>query len=98
MAPHQVTHARDLMERGYVEVTAWGDFAVGDRVHHIGQQWGAAEDNGTATIERIFHKPESAWALKYNAPDVEIIVKRDEPQWGSDYGYWANYHTVKVNR
>lgn len=94
MTPDQ--QADDLLGRGYTEVQEWGELHVGDRVRHVGQHY--AWDDGTATIERIFYHPTSAWAQKYNAPDVEIIVRRDAEMFGDMHGFWANYHTVKVSQ
>lgn len=84
----------DMLKHGYVEVTEINDLKVGARVKHSGQRWPGAYSNGTATIERIFHKPVSSWSQKYHRQDIEIIVKKDNPEFGSEYGYWADYHTV----
>lgn len=84
---------QELLARGYVEVTEFNSLKVGARVKHVGQQWGGAYTNGTATIERIFHKERSSWSQKTNRPDIEIIVKKDTTPFNSGYGYWADYHT-----
>ena len=74
--------AQSLLMCGYTEVQEVATFKVGARVRHVGHQYPEAR-NGTATIERIFTR----------GVDVEMIVKRDAPEFGSEYGYWANYHT-----
>ena len=85
--------AKDLLDRGYVEVESAAGFSVGDRVHHIGEQYYDARQRGTGSVERIFEKPS---LLRY--VDVELIVKRDQPGWfpTDTHGYWANYHTQGV--
>lgn len=104
MSGHDITtldaeaQAADLLKRGYVEVQEWGELHVGDRVRNTGQRWSEAIAEGTATIERIFHKPDSAWEAKYGRPDVEIIAVRDKPDFGSTHGFWADYHTVKADQ
>lgn len=84
---------QELLGRGYVEVKEINNLKVGARVKHVGQQWGDAYRNGTATIERLFVKERSSWSQKMNRPDIELIVKRDKPQFDLEYGYWADYHT-----
>lgn len=84
---------QELLARGYVEVGEINDLKVGARVKHVGQQWGGAYRNGTATIERLFFKERSSWSQKTNRPDIEIIVKKDTTPFNSGYGYWADYHT-----
>lgn len=83
--------AQEMLTRGYVEVSEINNLKVGARVKHSGQRWPGAYATGTATIERIFHKPVSSWTQKYGRQDIEIIVKRDTPDFG-EYGYWADYH------
>ena len=82
------TRAAELLSSGYLEVDQAGELQVGQRVRHAGQQYAEARRFGTAVIERIFQR----------APDIELIVKRDKPEWGPDdtHGYWADYHTVAV--
>lgn len=89
MTPQE--HAEDLLNRGYIEVQEWRELHVGDRARHVNQLWAEAT-TGTATIKRIFHKPDSPWADKWGRPDVEIILTRDN----GDDAYWADYHTVKA--
>lgn len=87
--------AKELLDMGYEEVTEapgpYGALNVGQRVHHVGQQYSEARA-GTATIERIFirHSRDN---------DVEVIAKRDKPIWGPNdtHGYWANYHTIPAS-
>lgn len=81
----------DMLKRGYVEVSEINKLAVGARVKHSGQRWPESYRDGTATIERIFHKPVSSWSQKYNRQDIELIVRRDGDELA--YGYWADYHT-----
>ena len=84
------TQAQSLLDHGYVEVNKLGRFKKGQRVHHIGQKYWQAHQNGTATIERIFRRPQ-------RGRDVELIVKMDDPNsMSGEYGYWADYHTVIV--
>lgn len=85
--------AADLLASGYLETTSIGRLTVGQRVHHIGERYPEASDNGTAVLERIFHQPGRA---PHNT-DVEVIVKRDKPRYENDtHGFWADYHTVVV--
>lgn len=82
------SQAKSLIHYGYTEVDEHGPFKKGRRVHHIGEQYTEAR-SGTATIERIFVR----------RSDVEMIVRRDNPDHiGGPHGYWANYHTVVVER
>lgn len=81
----------DMLEHGYVEVSEINKLKVGARVKHTNQRWPGSYTNGTATIERIFHKPVSSWSQKYNRQDIELIVRRDGDELA--YGYWADYHT-----
>jgi hypothetical protein len=83
----------DMLKQGYVEVSEMNNLKVGARVKHISQQWPGSYTNGTATIERIFHKPVPSWPQKHTRQDIELIVKKDKPEFGSTYGYWADYHT-----
>ena len=85
-------HAKDLLDRGYVDVQEFDNLRIGQRVRHVGQQYSAARLNGTAVIEWIFKSPR----IIHGRPDVEVIAKRDKPIWGPDdtHGYWADYHTV----
>jgi hypothetical protein len=84
---------KDMLARGYVEVTEINALKVGARVKHTGQRWSGAYTNGTATIHRIFHKELSSWSQKYSRQDIELIVKRDNVALNDEYGYWADYHT-----
>lgn len=86
--------ASDLLKSGSVEVKEFGSLKVGSRVHHNGQRWPGAEVNGTGTIERIFHRPNSAWERSYGRPDVELIVKRDSSAIypGDAHMFVADYH------
>ncbi|XKH58521.1 hypothetical protein LG293_15830 (plasmid) [Citricoccus nitrophenolicus] len=93
--------AASLETNGYTEVTELGNLTVGARVRHISERYAAAQDRGTGTIERIFHKPDSAWSKDWGSPDIEVIVRRDEPRSGLG-GTWthtqlANYHLVVVH-
>jgi hypothetical protein len=86
-------NVREMLKRGYVEVSEINNLKVGARVKHSGQRWPGAYTNGTATIERIFHKPVSSWSQKSSRQDIELIVRRDTPVFDHDFGYWADYHT-----
>lgn len=87
----------EMLANGYVEVTEFNNLKVGARVCHSGQRWYEARVHGTATIERILHKPVSSWSQKYNRPDIELVAKRDKSDFtGDEYGYWADYHAVLV--
>lgn len=90
MTPEE--QAADLLKRGYREVTEYSNLVIGQRVRHVGQRYSQALDHGTATIERIFHHPDSQWSRSHDADDVEVIVQKDD----GSYGFWANYHTVTV--
>lgn len=81
----------EMLKHGYVEVSEINRLSVGARVKHSGQRWPESYRDGTATIERIFHKPVSSWSQKYNRQDIELIVRRDGDELA--YGYWADYHT-----
>ena len=96
MHEHPLTaerHAADLLSRGYHEIQQWGDLRVGDRARHVNQLWPKAR-TGTATIKRIFHKPNSAWEAKWGRPDVELSLTRDN---GED-AFWADYHTEPARK
>lgn len=84
--------AEDLLKRGYVEVTEFGEIEVGARVRGANQRYWQAVECGTGEVERIFHKPQSAWSQKYGTADVEMIVKRDD----GTYSQLANYHVRVV--
>lgn len=86
------TQVQSLLDYGYVEVQEHGCLKVGQRVRHVGQQYSEAYNNGTGTLERIFHRPD-------RGNDVEVIVKRDKPQFGphDTHGFWANYHTIVID-
>ena len=88
--------AQDLIARGYVEVQEIGRLKVGQRVRHGGQRGPEAVDAGTGVLERIFHNPDSAWERRWHQRDVEVIVKRDRPEFGNDHGFWADYDTAVV--
>jgi|SRR5213595_763586 len=86
--------AENLLKRGYVEVTEFGEVEVGARVRGANQRYWQAMKCGTAEVERIFHKPQSAWSQKFGTPDVEMIVKRDD----DTYSQLANYHVIVVEK
>lgn len=87
------THTVDLLKSGYLEVSEHGELRVGQRVHHSGEKWSEARTEGTAVIERIFARPRTIQGRE----DVELIAKLDRPTfWGSEHGFWADYHTVIV--
>lgn len=96
MSPEE--HAADLLDRGYAEVAAAAGLAVGMRVRHGNEQYASAVLHGTGNIERIFHKPDSAWSREWGGPDVELIVKRDKPRFGPNdtHAYVANYHVIPM--
>lgn len=82
-----------MLSNGYIEIPRHNEFATGDRVRHGSHRWPDAIDGGTGTIERVLHKPNSAWAQKYKAEDVELVIANDD----GSYGTWASYHTVKID-
>ena len=88
----------DLLSRGYVHIDEVAGIRVGDRVHHIGQRWWQARQEGTATVVAVTENVGSAWAQKYGARDVELVVLRDKPifEGMSRVSTWANYHTGKA--
>lgn len=88
--PKHEARAAELLARGYTEVESAGQFSVGQRVRHVGEQYPDAMWNGTAVIERMFTLPEGR--------DVELIARRDKPRWGPDdsHGFWASYHTAPI--
>lgn len=90
MTPDEI--AEDMIRRGSVEVTYFGDLAVGDRVRHIGHRWPDAYRIGTGTIERIFHRPNSVWSRTHGRPNVELFVKKDD----GSYSYLADYHVEVI--
>jgi len=86
MSPEEV--AADLTRRGSVDVQESGRLTVGCRVRKANQRWPEAFERGTGVVDRIFHKPNSAWEQKYRRPDVELIVKNDD----GTHSYVADYH------
>ena len=90
--------AADLLAAGSVEVEEFGELRVGSRVRLSGERWTEAQEFGTGAVERIFHKPNSSWERSYGRPDVELIVKRDQPRFGPDdtHAFVADYHVVKA--
>lgn len=90
-------HEADLIANGYLPVESHGAIAIGTRVRGRGQQWPQAIRWGTGTVTFIGHKPGSAWEREWGMPDVELIVKRDEPQFGSDEMHVAQYHVATVD-
>lgn len=86
--------AEDLIARGYIELQEIDRLKVGQRVCNANQRYHKAHQDGTAMLERIFHKPDSQWERKWGQPDIEVIVKRDDPTYGGTHGVWASYGTV----
>lgn len=82
-----------LLDRGYVEIPEHKGLRPGVRVSHTGERYSSAIHNGTATVEQVFKSPR----LIQGREDIEIIVKRDKPTWGSTHGQWADYHAVITN-
>jgi len=86
-----------LQKRGFTEVQEINGLTVGARVRATGEQFSRAYREGTGTIERIFHNERSSWAQKYQRPDIELIIKRDKPDFGGDeYITRADYHVAVV--
>lgn len=81
--------AQWLIDHGYEETSEIGDYKVGQRVYHRGQQWPDALANGTGTVERIFHRPAG------QSKDIELIIKRDAAFLSEDntHGFWADFLT-----
>jgi hypothetical protein len=99
MASQEAADAAALiaLKRGSVELQEFNGLKVGTRVRHVGEQFSAAYRNGTGTIERIFHLEKSSWTQKYHRPDIELIVKRDNPSSPDDvYRFLADYHVEVV--
>lgn len=86
--------AEYFLARGYVEVQEIGEFKIGQRVCNTNQVYSKARQDGTAVLERIFHAPGSLWEKKYGQPDIEVIVRRDDPAYGGTHGVWASYGTI----
>jgi len=89
----------DLRENGFTELEEFGALHPGRRVHHVSQEWARGGD-GTATIVHVLRrgsdeKPDG-WEQKWGRPNIEVIVRRDEPQFGRLVGTWTDYHTVVV--
>lgn len=73
---------------------------AGARVHHIGENYFEAMSQGTATVVSVWRRgtdeqPDS-WERQYGAPNVEVIVRRDDSHPMPGLHLWANYHTVVV--
>lgn len=79
-----------LIDRGYAEVEEHKGLKPGARVRHIGERFGY--DDGTATVRHVLLKDPSAWSQTYRQPDVEVVVEKDRPLFGSVVGQWADYH------
>lgn len=90
-------HAGNLLARGYTEVTESQHLSIGARVRQTDEDYDKALRHGTGTIERIFHKPGSAWSQHWGSPDVELIIKRDKPRFVSEHAFLANYHVTVVS-
>lgn len=90
----------DLTARGYRDIAAAGSIKTGSRVHHAGQQYPEARDNGTATVLAVLEKSPSAWSGTYRRPDIEIIVESDKPFMPGmpTVSNWADYHTRPAAR
>ncbi|WP_159600005.1 hypothetical protein [Agromyces humi] len=86
-------HRKELTDRGYVDIDEHRGLKVGARVHHIGEKWWEAGENGTATVVAILEKNPSSWSWG-GRPDIELIAQRDDPSWGGPFGRWADYHTA----
>ena len=86
--PEEERRVKDLLSIGFTEITGTNRLHVGDRVHHAGQQYPGAHWDGTGNIVRMFQRTRHG-----GEPEIEVIVKRDEPEFGTLYGYWASYHT-----
>jgi hypothetical protein len=85
--------ADELLARGFVEIPEFRKLKVGGRIRGQGQRWYEAVVHGTATVERIFHKPDSSWSQKYGRPDVELIARRDS----GDIMLVADYHVTTAD-
>lgn len=81
-----------LTSAGYLPVRLHSRFHLGQRVRHIGEQYSDALHNGTGVIEKIYVRDRDG--------SIEMIIKRDNPRTGlgSAYGYWADYHTVTIEK
>lgn len=72
------------------------DIRSGARVHHQGERYGAALNQGTATVVAVMRRgsdecPDS-WERSYGRPNVEVLVESDRYEEGT-YRWWADYHT-----
>lgn len=80
---------QDLMSRGYKRIDH-KRLPVGARVRNRGEQYHAALWKGTAVVEAVLRNEGSSWERRYGAPDIEVVVTRDD----GTVGQWANYGTV----
>lgn len=85
----------DLVSRGYKEIdeTSSG-IRAGDRIRNRSHQWPEAAKDGTATALAVLRNEGSTWEQTYDAPDVEILVERDN----GTFTQWASYGTFFVSR
>lgn len=90
-----------LLDVGYTEVAGFTrsgrTLTAGQRVHHRGEQFRQAYEDGTAIVLAVFHNIGSPWEREYGRPDVELLVLTDRDRFGGGHiGQWADYHTCLV--
>ena len=64
----------------------------GVRVRNRGEQYDTARQWGTAEVVAVMRKPGS-WERTYGRPNIEVLVRRDRADFGSDLTWWADYGT-----
>ena len=65
---------------------------VGVRVRNRGEQYPEARQWGTAEVVAVLRKPGS-WERKWGRLNIEVLVRRERPQFGGPLSWWADYGT-----
>lgn len=82
------------IEYGYSVVDSHNDLRPGTRVRMGNERYHEAYVKGTGTIVVVLRKEPSAWSQKYRMPDVELVVRRDDPS--RPIAEVAQYHVVRI--
>lgn len=86
----------DLHAHGYRDIAEHNGLYVGARIRCGNEEHPQAYDHGTGVIVALTEKPNSTWSQSWKMPDVELVMLRDEAQFGSRLSQVAQYHVEVV--